>query len=79
MVLAVAVDDMYRLVCKRWLRLQGRCYEVEAYEEARPDVAFGPPLVGRALLLVIGRGARPPYYFVIGRCGAAAPHQTVHY
>ena len=40
-VLAVADEDVYRLVCQRGLLLQGRCYEVESYEEFRPDVASG--------------------------------------
>ena len=38
MVLSVADEDTYRLVRKRGLRLQGRRYEVETYEEVRPDV-----------------------------------------
>ena len=37
MVLAVADEDVYRLVRKSGRRLQGRRYETEAYEEVRPD------------------------------------------
>ena len=40
-VLAVADEDTFRLVRKGGLRLQGRKYEVEAYEEVRRDVACG--------------------------------------
>ena len=40
-VLAVTDEDTFRLVRKGGLRLQGRRYEVEAYEEVRPDVRCG--------------------------------------
>ena len=40
-VLAFANKDTFRLVCKKGLRLQGRRYEVETYEEVRPDVGCG--------------------------------------
>ena len=40
-VLAVADEDTFRLVRKGGLRLQGRRYEVEAYEEVRLDVVCG--------------------------------------
>ena len=40
-VLAVTDEDTCRLVCKGRLRLQGRRYETEAYEEIRPDVGCG--------------------------------------
>ena len=66
MVLAVADEYTYRLVCKRELRLQGRCYEVEAYAEVRPDVwpllrvgphrATVPP--GRRAMRVVGGGTQ---------------------
>ena len=40
-MLVVANEDILRLVCKGGLRLQGRRYEVETYEEVRPDVGYG--------------------------------------
>lgn len=40
-VLAVADEDTFRLVCRMGLRLQGRVYDTEAYEEVRPDVGCG--------------------------------------
>ena len=40
-VLAVANEETYHLVCKGGLRLQGRRYEVETSEAIRPDVECG--------------------------------------
>ena len=49
------------------------------FEFVRPEGRSQGEVAPLTLLLEIGRGARPPYNFVIGRCGAAAPHQTVPY
>ena len=40
-VFAVADESVYRSICKGGLRLQGRRYNAEAYEEIRPDVGCG--------------------------------------
>ena len=41
-VLAVVDEDTFRLVRKGGLRLQGRRYEAETYEEVRPDIKCSP-------------------------------------
>ena len=68
-VLAFANEDTFRLIFRKGLRLQVGRYEVETYEEIRPDVRCGP---------CAGWGhIEPQCYRTTARCGwCAEEHKT---